>query len=121
MLGALDDRAPESAERIRGLMFTFEDLGNLLPSAIQVVVRNCNKRELALALKGAPEDMRRLFFGAMTERAAKLLRDDMAAMGPVRARECEAAQGNLVALAKDLGEKGEILLADPKSDDAMIY
>jgi flagellar motor switch protein FliG len=121
MLGALDERAPEAAERIRGLMFTFEDLGNLLPAAIQVIVRNCNKRELALALKGAPEDMRKLFFGAMTERAAKLMRDDMQAMGPVRARECETAQGNLVRLAKELGDRGEILLADPKSDDAMIY
>ncbi|WP_404482854.1 flagellar motor switch protein FliG [Novosphingobium sp. BL-52-GroH] len=121
MLGALDERAPEAAERIRGLMFTFEDLGNLLPSAIQVIVRNCNKRELALALKGAPEGMKQLFFGAMTERAAKLMRDDMTSMGPVRARECEAAQGNLVTLAKDLGERGEIMLADPKSDDAMIY
>jgi flagellar motor switch protein FliG len=121
MLGALDERAPEAAQRIRGLMFTFEDLGNLLPTAIQVIVRNCNKRELALALKGSPEDMKKLFFGAMTERAAKLMRDDIQAMGPVRARECEAAQGNLVRLAKELGERGEIMLADPKSDDAMIY
>ncbi|WP_374410912.1 flagellar motor switch protein FliG [Novosphingobium colocasiae] len=121
MLSALDERAPDAAERIRSLMFTFEDLGNLLPSAIQLIVRNCNKRELALALKGAPEVMRRVFFGAMTERAAKLLRDDMASMGPVRARECEAAQANLVALAKDLGDRGEIVLNDPKSDDAMIY
>lgn len=121
MLGALDERAPEAAQRIRGLMFTFEDLANLLPSAIQVIVRNCNKRELALALKGSPEDMKKLFFGAMTERAAKLMRDDIQAMGPVRARECEAAQGNLVRLAKELGERGEIMLADPKSDDAMIY
>jgi len=121
MLGALDERAPDAAQRIRGLMFTFEDLGNLLPTAIQVIVRNCNKRELALALKGSPEDMKKLFFGAMTERAAKLMRDDIQAMGPVRARECEAAQGNLVRLAKELGERGEIMLADPKSDDAMIY
>lgn len=121
MLSALDECAPEAAERIRSLMFTFEDLGNLMPSAIQMIVRTCNKRELALALKGAPETMRRVFFGTMTERAAKLLRDDMAAMGPVRARECEAAQANLVTLAKDMADRGEIELADPKSDDAMIY
>lgn len=121
MLDALDDKAPESAERIRALMFTFEDLGNLLPGAIQTIVRNCNKRELALALKGSPEEMKKVFFNAMTERAAKLMRDDMAAMGPVRARECEEAQTALVRLAKSLGDRGEIMLVDPKSDDAMIY
>lgn len=121
MLNALDARAPESAERIRALMFTFEDLGNLLPAAIQVIVRNCNKRELALALKGSPEEMKQLFFSGMTERAAKLMRDDMSAMGPVRARDCEEAQTNLVRLAKSLGDRGEIVLVDPKSEDAMIY
>ena len=121
MLTALDEKAPESAERIRALMFTIEDLANLLPAAIQTIVRNSNKRELALALKGAPEDMKKLFFAGMTERAAKLMRDDMAAMGPVRARECEEAQTSLVRLAKSLGDRGEIMLVDPKSDDAMIY
>ncbi len=120
MLSALDDRAPESAEKIRALMFTFEDLANLLPAAISVIVRNADKREMALALKGAPEDLKNLFFGAMTERAAKLMREDMASMGPVRARDCEEAQSALVRLAKTLGDSGQILLSDPKSDDAMI-
>jgi flagellar motor switch protein FliG len=121
MLSALDARVPESAERIRDLMFTFEDLGKLLPAAIQTIVKNCNKRELSLALKGAPEEIRQVFFSAMTERAAKLMRDDIAAMGPVRARDCEEAQSNLVRLAKALGDRGEIVLVDPKSDDTMIY
>jgi flagellar motor switch protein FliG len=121
MLSALDARAPESAERIRALMFTFEDLGKLLPPAVQTIVRTANKRELALALKGAPEEMRQIFMAGMTERAGKLMRDDMAAMGPVRARDCEEAQANLVRLAKSLGDRGEIVLVDPKSDDAMIY
>ncbi len=120
MLKALDDKAPESAERIRALMFTFEDLSNLLPAAIATIVKNADKREMALALKGAPEDLKNLFFGAMTERAAKMMREDMAGMGPVRARDCEEAQSSLVRLAKNLADRGEILLVDPKSDDAMI-
>jgi flagellar motor switch protein FliG len=120
MLNALDGRAPESAERIRALMFTFEDLGNLLPTAIGVIVRNADKREMAMALKGAPEQLKQLFFGAMTERAAKLMREDMAGMGPVRARDCEEAQSSLVRLAKSLADRGEIMLVDPKADDAMI-
>ncbi len=121
MLTALDNRAPDSAERIRALMFTFEDLGNLLPPAIATVVKNADKRMMALALKGAPEAMRTLFLGAMTERAAKMMREDMASMGPVRARECEEAQSQLVRLAKSLADRGEIVLVDPKNDEAMIY
>ena len=77
MLTALDNRAPDSAERIRALMFTFEDLSNLLPAAISIIVRNADKREMAMALKGAPDKLKQMFFGAMTERAAKLMREDM--------------------------------------------
>jgi flagellar motor switch protein FliG len=120
MLTALDERAPEAAERIRALMFTFEDLGNLMPPAIATIVRNADKREMALALKGAPVEIRQLFFGGMTERASKLMKEDMAGMGPVRARECEEAQSALVRLAKSLADRGEIMLVDPKNDDAMI-
>lgn len=120
MLTALDERLPESAERIRSLMFTFEDLTGLLPAAIAAIVKTADKRTMALALKGAPEDARKVFFGGMTERAASLLRDDMANMGPVRARDCEEAQSQLVRLAKSLADKGEIVLVDPKSDDAVI-
>jgi flagellar motor switch protein FliG len=101
-------------------MFTFEDLANLLPAAIAVIVRQADKRQMALALKGAPEVIKQLFFSTMTERSAKLLREDMAGMGPIRARDCEEAQNALVRLAKSLAEQGEIVLVDPKSDDTMI-
>ncbi|EIZ78722.1 flagellar motor switch protein G [Novosphingobium sp. Rr 2-17] len=120
MLTALDERAPEAAERIRALMFTFEDLGNLMPSAIAMIVRNADKREMAIALKGAPAEIRQLFFAGMTERSAKLMKEDMAGMGPIRARDCEEAQSALVRLAKNLADSGDIILVDPKNDDAMI-
>ncbi|GAA3699451.1 flagellar motor switch protein FliG [Sphingomonas cynarae] len=120
ILGSLDEHAPESAERIRALMFTFEDLGSLIPTAVSAIVRQADKRQMALALKGAPDQIRQLFMSTMTERSAKLMREDMAGMGPVRARDCEEAQTALVRLAKSLADRGEIVLADPKSDDAMI-
>jgi flagellar motor switch protein FliG len=120
MLSALDEKAPDAAERIRALMFTFEDLANLMPPAIAAIVRGADKREMALALKGAPAAMRDMFFGAMTHRAAKLLQEEMSAMGPVRARDCDEAQSSLVRLAKQLADSGEIMLVDPKNDDAMI-
>ena len=121
MLGALETCNPDAAERIRALMFTFEDLANLLPASVATIVKNADKRMMALALKGAPEEMRQIFLNAMTERAAKMLREDMTAMGPVRARECEEAQSGLVRLAKSLGDRGEIVLVDPKSDESMVY
>jgi flagellar motor switch protein FliG len=120
LLTALDGQAPDSAERIRALMFTFEDLGNLLPSAIAAIVRSADKREMALALKGAPDAMRQIFYSGMTERSAKLLREDIAGLGPVRSKDCEEAQSALVRLAKLLADRGEIMLVDPQNDDAMI-
>lgn len=120
MLTALEEREPESAARIRSLMFTFEDLTKLLPPAIAAVVKAADKKVMALALKGAPEEARQVFFAGMTERAATLLREDITSMGPVRARDCEEAQGQLVNLAKDLAARGEIVLVDPKSDEAVI-
>jgi flagellar motor switch protein FliG len=120
LLGALDVQAPDSAGRIRALMFTFEDLGNLLPAAIAVIVRNADKRQMAMALKGASQPLRDIFFAGMTERSSKLLREDIAGLGPVRAKDCEEAQTALVQLAKALADKGEILLVDPSSDEGMI-
>lgn len=120
MLAALEAQVPESAERIRSLMFTFEDLTKLLPAAIAAIVKAADKKVMTMALKAAPEEARAVFFGGMTERAAALLREDITSMGPVRARDCEEAQAQLVRLAKSLADKGEIMLVDPKSDDALI-
>jgi flagellar motor switch protein FliG len=120
-LGALEDRNRESAERIRALMFTFEDLINLDPGGVQTLLRNVDKDRMALALKGASDTLRDLFFSNMSERAAKILREDMEAMGPVRLRDVDEAQMEMVNTAKDLAESGEIMLADSKGDDELIY
>ncbi|RMF12342.1 MAG: flagellar motor switch protein FliG [Alphaproteobacteria bacterium] len=120
-LSALEDRNRESAERIRALMFTFEDLAKLDPGGIQTLLRNIDKDRLALALKGASDTLRDLFFSNMSERAAKILREDMEAMGPVRLRDVDEAQMEIVNKAKDLAEAGEIILTDSKSEDELIY
>ena len=119
---ALEDRNRDAAERIRQLMFTFEDLVKLDPSGVQTLLRNFDKNKLAIALKGASETLRDLFFSNMSERAAKILREDMQAMGPVRLKEVDEAQMAMVATAKDLAGKGEIMLADKKSsEDELVY
>ena len=120
-LAALEDRNRDSAEKIRGLMFTFEDLGKLDPSGVQTLLRNVEKDKLALALKGAPDKLRDLFFTNMSERAAKILKEDMEAMGPVRLRDVDEAQQTMVNTAKNLAESGEIVLADSKGEDELVY
>ncbi len=120
-LNAMEDRNRDSAEKIRALMFTFEDLGNLDPSGVQTLLRSVDKAELGLALKGASDTLRDLFFGNMSERAAKILREDMEAMGPVRLRDVDEAQMKMVNMAKDLAESGEIIMSDNKGEDELVY
>jgi len=120
-LASLEERNRDSAEKIRALMFVFEDLSKLDPGGIQTLLRAVDKDQLGLALKGSSDSLRDLFFSNMSERAAKILKDDMAAMGPVRLRDVDQAQQAMVSSAKDLAAKGEILIADAGGDDELIY
>lgn len=120
-IGALEGKNRDSADRIKALMFVFEDLGKLDSGGVQTLLRAVDKTDLALALKGASDSLRQLFFSNMSERGGKLLKEDMAAMGPVRLKDVDAAQTRMVALAKELSARGEIVLSDGKSDDELIY
>jgi flagellar motor switch protein FliG len=120
-LTSLEERNRDAAERIKALMFTFEDLLKLDPAGVQTLIRNVDKGKLALCLKGASDALRDLFFSNMSERAGKILREDMEAMGPVRLRDVDEAQMEMVNLTKDLAAKGEIMLADSGGEDELIY
>jgi flagellar motor switch protein FliG len=120
-LTALDEVNREAAKRIRELMFTFEDLGKLDAAAVQTLMRQVDKDALARALKGASEEIRTFFLGNMSTRAAKMLQDDMSAMGPVRLKDVDEAQMKMVNLAKDLADKGEIVIAKGNSEDELVY
>lgn len=120
-IGALEERNREAAERIRALMFVFEDLAKLDPGGIQTLLRAVEKDQLGLALKGASESLRELFFSNMSERAAKIMREDMESMGPVRLKDVDQAQMAMVQVAKDLAAKGEIMLVGQSGDDELIY
>jgi flagellar motor switch protein FliG len=119
-LNSLEDRNKEAVDRIKALMFTFEDLAKLDPAGIQTLMRSAGNDRIAVALKGASEQLRELFFKNMSERGAKILRDDMQSMGPVRLRDVEEAQQFLVNMAKELAASGEIFLLDGK-DDELVY
>jgi flagellar motor switch protein FliG len=120
-LTALEERNKDSAEKIKALMFTFEDLNRLDPSGVQTLLRTAEREKLTTALKGASEQLRDLFFSNMSERAAKLLREDMASMGPVRLREVDEAQQHLIQVAKDLAARGEIVISEGKGGDELVY
>ena len=102
-------------------MFTFEDLGKLEGAAIQAILRIADKAKLPTALKGSSEAIKDLFFSNMSERAGKMLKEDIAAMGPVRLRDVEEAQAHLVNVAKDLASKGEIVIAKDTEEDQLVY
>ena len=120
-LTALEEDNRDAAERIKALMFTFDDLVKLDTASAQTLMRNIDKDKLAIALKGANEAVRQFFFSNMSTRAAKMLVDDMQEMGPVRLRDVDEAQGLLVNIAKDLAAKGEILISKSRGDDELIY
>ena len=117
----LEERNREAADKIRQLMFTFDDLSSVDPAGIQVILRAVDKDKLATALKGASETLSSLFFENMSQRAAKILKEDMAAMGPVRMRDVDDAQVEIVAVAKDLADKGEIIISEGGGDDELVY
>lgn len=117
----LEESEPDSAEKIRSLMFTFDDLATIDPAGIQTLIRSVDKEKLPIALKGTTETMRDMFFGNMSERAAKIMKEDMAAMGPVRLKDVEEAQQAIVNTAKALEAKGEIVIASGNEEDEMIY
>jgi flagellar motor switch protein FliG len=120
-IAALEERNRDSAERIKGLMFTFEDLQKLDSGAIQSLMRAAEKEKLPVALKGASDPLKDLFFSNMSERASKLLKEEIAAMGPVRLKDVEEAQSYLVSVAKDLAARGEIIISDGSAEDELVY
>lgn len=111
---------PELAEEIRARMFVFENLVQLDDRAIQKVLRRVDNRTLATALKGVAEEVREKVFKNLSHKAAELLRDDMAVMGPVRIREVEQAQREIIHIIRQLEEQGEIIIAHGNDEDAYV-
>lgn len=120
-LSALDETNRGAAKKIRDLMFTFDDLAKLDPGSVQTLMRHIDKDALGQALKGANEVVRAFFFSNMSTRAAKNLQEEMASMGPIRLKDVDAAQTKLVALAKELADKGEIMISKNRAEEELVY
>jgi flagellar motor switch protein FliG len=118
-LAGLEERSRESAEKVKSQMFTFADLVRVTPSGLQVLLRQIDKEKLPIAMKGATDNIRNLFLSQLSERAGKMLREDIAALGPVKLKDVEEAQASIANLAKELASTGEIEI-NTGSDDRMI-
>jgi flagellar motor switch protein FliG len=118
-LTGLEERSRESAEKVKSQMFTFADLQRLNPAGLQILLRRIDKEKLPIALKGATENIRNLFLSQLSERAAKMLREDIAALGPVKMKDVEDAQAIIANLAKEMASAGEIEISTG-SDEKMI-
>jgi flagellar motor switch protein FliG len=120
MLQEIEAADPAMALSIRNLMFTFDDLVTIPPASIREIVSAADKRQLALALRGAQDELRAHVFAAMSSRAAEMLKEDMEVMGPVRAREVAGAQQEILTLARTLEAEGKVILKLEQGDDFIV-
>ncbi|WP_321491013.1 FliG C-terminal domain-containing protein [uncultured Hyphomonas sp.] len=119
-LAALDHAEPGAGEKVRALMFTFDDLTGLDAAGLQTLLSAADRAVLVVALKGARPDTAAVFFANMTQRAGDLLREEIAALGPVRRSEIEGARQELVALARTLMQRGDIRADGQVEDDELV-
>jgi flagellar motor switch protein FliG len=119
ILETIEDGQPELALSIRNLMFTFEDLVTVPPATIREIVSGVDKRQLALALRGANDELRAQIFKSMSSRAVEMLKEDMEVLGPVRSREVAQAQQEILNLARRLETEGKVVLKLETGDEML--
>lgn len=120
ILDSLERSDPKLADDIKKQMFVFDNITLLDDRSIQRVLREVETKDLGLALKGSSEEVRESIFRNMSERAAKMLEEDMAAHGPVRLRHVEEAQGRIVSIIRKLDEAEEIIISRGGEDDILV-
>jgi flagellar motor switch protein FliG len=120
ILEQIEEGDAELALSIRNLMFTFEDLVTIPSASMREIVAAADKRQLALALRGAREDLKAHVFRAMSSRAIEMMKEDMEVLGPVRTREVAGAQQEILNLARKLESEGQVILKLEQGDDLMV-
>jgi len=120
ILEEIEQSEPKVAIGIRELMFVFEDLCTVPAESIREFVSEVDKKTLAIALKGGKDNVKAHLFKAMSSRAVEMLKEDMEVMGPVRMRDVNAAQQELLALARQLESEGRMILKMEVEDDLAV-
>ncbi len=108
----------ELAEEVRGMLFVFEDLVKLEERAVQQVLREVDQKDLVLALRGAPEEIREVITTNMSERGAAMLKEEMEIQQPQRKRDVDDAQSRIVAVVRRLEEAGTIVIAGAEGEES---
>jgi len=117
LMNNLEKESDERAKKIKGLMFTFEDLQKMDDQSLQTLIRSVDKNQLAISLKGVDNDLKERFFGCMTERAGKLMHDELEQLGPVRLKAVSDAQMGIIAKAKALADANTIFLPNVADEE----
>jgi flagellar motor switch protein FliG len=110
LMDAIRETDEEMSQQIQDLMFVFDNLIDVDDRGIQAILRETQQESLMKAIKGADEELRNKITGNMSKRAAEMLLDDLEAMGPVRLSEVEAAQKEILSIARRLADAGEVML-----------
>lgn len=110
MMDAIKETDADLGQKIEDLMFVFDNLAEVDDRGIQALLREVSSESLILAMKGADEGIKEKIFKNMSKRASEMLREDLEAKGPVRLSEVEAAQKEILAIARRMAETGEIVL-----------
>lgn len=116
----LEANLPDAAAKIKDMMFTFDDLIKIDSKGIQRLLRDVEKSRLTLALKGASDEVKNVLFSSMSQRAAKIIEEDLMALGSVRVKDVDMARADVVAVAKKLIEAGEIDVSLNSNDDEFV-
>jgi flagellar motor switch protein FliG len=120
VLTGLNEFEPELADGVRRLMFTFEDLSKIDDQSMQALVREVEKDKWVVAMRTASPTLKKKIFGNMSERAGALLKEELEAMGPVRLRDVEATQREILDFARRLEGEGKIYLTSGKSKEDVL-
>lgn len=120
LLEALEETDAELVEEIRKRMFIFEDIVKLGNQAIQRVLKEIDNRDLAVALKGATNEVAKIIFENISKRLQEMIKEDMEYMGPVRVRDVEEAQQKIVNVIRRLDDSGEIIISRNSGDELIV-
>lgn len=116
-LEKLEKEDPELVQAIRDMMFVFEDIKNLNDVALQEILKKADKKALTLALKGTDGETQERFFKNMSSRAVETMKEEMEYMGPIKLKEVEKAQHEIVAIVRELDEEGVISIGGGEEDE----
>ena len=121
ILGQLAEADPELADAVRKLMFVFEDIAKIDARGMQRVIRDLDSKDMGLALRNAKDDVKKKFFGNMSQRAAEMLKEEMTLTASVRLKNVEEAQQRIVEVVKRLEEADEIIVnRGGGAEDALV-